>query len=325
MTTKMKTFIQLLSISSLFLVTACNKKEVATPEVALSTTKNQVLKTTKGWEVYNLGKGLEHYQFPSQYVEEFDSYQNVNVLALHPDNSEYEVQFIDITPEDSISSAMMKIPNAVFGINGTYYEKSINSGNSSSYFRTNGVLIDSVETAPGGRLYWKHEGAFYMNKDEAGIVRGDNKIYNQERYSNIMSGSPLLIENYHPSGVHYVRNHLGSIDSLNYEHPDRHQGVRHPRTAVAILEGDILLFITVDGRSEKAAGMSAKELTEFLVKHFEPKDALNLDGGGSTTFWLKDQIGNTSSTGVINYPTDNRSFDHYGQRRIRNGFVIIKK
>ena len=37
----------------------------------------------------------------------------------------------------------------------------------------------------------------------------------------------------------------------------------------------------------KAEGMSAKEVTLFLKKHFNPQYALNMDGGGSTTMYVK--------------------------------------
>ncbi|WP_448887439.1 hypothetical protein [Daejeonella sp.] len=39
--------------------------------------------------------------------------------------------------------------------------------------------------------------------------------------------------------------------------------------------------------------------------------------------WLKDS--NVSSTGVINYPTDDKKFDHYGQRRIRNSLIVTSR
>ena len=40
-------------------------------------------------------------------------------------------------------------------------------------------------------------------------------------------------------------------------------------------------------------------------------DAINLDGGGSSTLW-------TDETGVINHPYDNKKWDHAGERRVPN-------
>jgi exopolysaccharide biosynthesis protein len=44
-------------------------------------------------------------------------------------------------------------------------------------------------------------------------------------------------------------------------------------------------------------------------------DALNLDGGGSSTLW-------TRSAGVLNHPSDNGRFDHFGQRVVPNIIAI---
>lgn len=280
----------------------------------------EILLETKGWKINPLEEGLTHYELPFHYLDEFKSYQNVNVLAVDLKKGKHKIHFYNVEVADSVSSVAHQTPGAIAAINGTYYEKRANSGKSTSFSKSNGVLIDSVEAKPGTLYYWKHEGAFYMDGNTPGIIRGGNSEYKSLKAENIMSGSPLLIENYHLSGTHFARNIVDDITKLEYENPDRHQGVRHPRTAVAILPNDIVLFVTVDGRNPKAEGMSAKELTLFLKKYFNPKDALNMDGGGSTTFWLKDS--DRSETGVINYPTDNKKSDHYGQRRVRNGFII---
>jgi exopolysaccharide biosynthesis protein len=69
--------------------------------------------------------------------------------------------------------------------------------------------------------------------------------------------------------------------------------------------------------------MSAKEVTEFLVEYFNPRHALNMDGGGSTTMYIKGS--GESLTDVINYPTDNRRYDHYGQRRVSSHILVKRK
>ena len=69
--------------------------------------------------------------------------------------------------------------------------------------------------------------------------------------------------------------------------------------------------------------MSAKEVTEFLVEYFNPRLALNMDGGGSTTMYIKSS--GESSTDVVNYPTDNSRYDHYGQRRLSTHILIKRK
>ena len=60
----------------------------------------------------------------------------------------------------------------------------------------------------------------------------------------------MLIDNNDPVGLNFTGNVEGmDLNKLDYEDFRRHQGVRHPRTAVALTEHKKLLLITVDGRS----------------------------------------------------------------------------
>jgi len=56
---------------------------------------------------------------------------------------------------------------------------------------------------------------------------------------------------------------------------------RHPRAALG-LAGDRLLAVAADGRSRDDAGLRLEELAALLVA-LGARDALNLDGGGSTS------------------------------------------
>ncbi|WP_394835097.1 phosphodiester glycosidase family protein [Pendulispora rubella] len=74
---------------------------------------------------------------------------------------------------------------------------------------------------------------------------------------------------------------------------------RNPRTAIGLSEDRRTLFIAVvDGRATTRVGMTCTELGE-LMQDLGAHDALNLDGGGSSTMWLEGE-------GVLNYPTDGR-------------------
>ena len=59
---------------------------------------------------------------------------------------------------------------------------------------------------------------------------------------------------------------------------------RHPRTLVGWTPGGDTLLVTVDGRQPEASvGMTLHEATDFLIA-LGATEAINLDGGGSTTF-----------------------------------------
>jgi hypothetical protein len=95
---------------------------------------------------------------------------------------------------------------------------------------------------------------------------------------------------------------------------------RHPRTALGITYNRVALMVTVAGRFPGIAdGMTLRELAEFLL-FMGCRDALELDGGGSTTMWIAQPPYN----GVVNYPTDNGLFDHEGARTLRLAVLIME-
>ncbi|MGH1488793.1 MAG: phosphodiester glycosidase family protein [Acidimicrobiales bacterium] len=71
---------------------------------------------------------------------------------------------------------------------------------------------------------------------------------------------------------------------------------RHPRTAIGLDQsGDVLVLVTVDGRSSTARGMTGSE-TAQLMSELGAYDAVMLDGGGSSTMWIAER-------GVVNQPS----------------------
>ena len=95
---------------------------------------------------------------------------------------------------------------------------------------------------------------------------------------------------------------------------------RNPRTGAAITASGKLLLVTVDGRTDAGAGMTMTEFAQYLV-WLGAESAVNLDGGGSTTMWIAGE----SINGVVNSPSDNQKFDHWGQRAVADGLLVIGK
>ena len=94
--------------------------------------------------------------------------------------------------------------------------------------------------------------------------------------------------------------------------------VRHPRTAVGTV-GDKVLLVTVDGRAKgNSLGVSLDEFAA-IMRWLGAENALNLDGGGSTTMYVKGQPEN----GVVNRPCDNQKFDRQGERRVSNSLLLL--
>lgn len=71
---------------------------------------------------------------------------------------------------------------------------------------------------------------------------------------------------------------------------------RHPRTALG-WNKDFIFLVVVDGRQRDiSVGMTFKELADYMVK-LGCEEAMNLDGGGSTTFWIYGNVVNSPSEG----------------------------
>ena len=72
---------------------------------------------------------------------------------------------------------------------------------------------------------------------------------------------------------------------------------RAPRSAVAVTKNGNILFAVVDGRQSHSHGVTLTEFAELLIK-FGARDALNLDGGGSSALYAGGKILNSPSDGT---------------------------
>ena len=72
--------------------------------------------------------------------------------------------------------------------------------------------------------------------------------------------------------------------------------VRHPRSAIGIDEEGFVYLVVADGRSTASVGMSLAELQRYLSQ-LGLVDAINLDGGGSSTIVVQESVMNSPSDG----------------------------
>ncbi len=130
---------------------------------------------------------------------------------------------------------------------------------------------------------------------------GNYAIYKSRLQRDIVGGVPQLIKN-------------GKIE-ITWEQEKAAKAFvenKHPRTAVAKLKDGKFLMITVDGRQPNfSVGMNLQELAEFLLE-MGAVDAMNLDGGGSTTMFLDGKI--------VNKPSDKE-----GERRVSDAILVTPR
>lgn len=92
----------------------------------------------------------------------------------------------------------------------------------------------------------------------------------------------------------------------------RNAEMRHPRTAVGFSRDSATLYLlTVDGRSPKSLGLTLVELAA-VMRRLGAWNAMNFDGGGSTTMVIDGAVMNVTS-------------DQTGEREVGNALLVVKK
>ena len=229
----------------------------------------------------------------------FDSPQRINLLILDKESlHRYSIDFAYQASELLKTSQIAVNRSALAAINGGFFD--MDNGGSVTYFEINDSVISRTRNSD---LKWAVpdsliNGALILNKNYTLEIESANReqFYETSRKEAfVMVCGPLLI-----------------MDSLVQELPDmKFAAMRHPRTCVG-LTNESIIFMTVDGRSETAAGMNLSEVQYYMLK-LGCLDAINLDGGGSTSMW-------TLEKGLVNKPSDKT-----GERPVANALLILKK
>ena len=135
---------------------------------------------------------------------------------------------------------------------------------------------------------------------QLGSFEGGKNIDTPVLPEDITNGVPQLIKN-------------GKINITWQEEKSSKSFVetRHPRTAVAKLKDGKFLMITVDGRTESSGGIGLQDLAECLLS-LGATDAMNLDGGGSTTMFVDGK--------VVNHPSDKE-----GERKVSDAILVTPR
>ena len=261
---------------------------------SLKNTKISALRG-KDWSKKKVSGAVEWYKLKSN--ELFGNPQSINVLRIDLKKNKYDVSVVYSDSSRILLSEMAAIENVQAAINGTFFD--MKRGGSVVFLKTGDKIITPPNPDATAII---REAAFTVGDSvRISVFPKENWKNWHKNYQEIMVSGPLLIN----------RGKCVEPDSSSFTL------TQHPRSAVGITNDYELLFVTADGRHEnKASGLTIKELG-ILMKALDCKDAMNLDGGGSTTLWI-------NKKGVINFPSDNNVFDHEGARTIANGITISK-
>ena len=128
-------------------------------------------------------------------------------------------------------------------------------------------------------------GALVINGTKPGIVKvAGNEAARQLEDENVLVCGPLLMLD-------------GALTTLSTS--SDHTTSYAQRTVVGVTKNGTLLLVVVDGRKTDIIGMNGLELQQ-LMRSLQAKDALNLDGGGSTALWANGAYQYSSTRQVAN-------------------------
>lgn len=249
------------------------------------------------WKIESPQKGIIH-----KYVSIPQLYQvpqSISLIEIDPGAG----LKVGVTVSDKMreTSRMASEQGAIAAINGSYFD--MKRGNSVCFLKVDRQVVDTTTL---GEFARRVTGAVSIRKGKMKIISWNRQIEKQYKGKKgiVLASGPLMLKD-----GRYCDWSLCEKDFIR---------TKHPRSAVALTKDGKILFITVDGRFLKyAGGVSIPELAH-LIRILGGKDAINLDGGGSTTLWLSGAPDN----GIVNYPCDNKRFDHRGERTVPNILYI---
>lgn len=249
------------------------------------------------WKIESPQKGIIH-----KYVSIPQLYQvpqSISLIEIDPGAG----LKVGVTVSDKMreTSRMASEQGAIAAINGSYFD--MKRGNSVCFLKVDRQVVDTTTL---GEFARRVTGAVSIRKGKMKIISWNRQIEKQYKGKKgiVLASGPLMLKD-----GRYCDWSLCEKDFIR---------TKHPRSAVALTKDGKILFITVDGRFPKhAGGVSIPELAH-LIRILGGKDAINLDGGGSTTLWLSGAPDN----GIVNYPCDNKRFDHRGERTVPNFLYI---
>jgi exopolysaccharide biosynthesis protein len=152
-------------------------------------------------------------------------------------------------------------------------------GQGSARIPENGVVLSG--SGNGGQWIRHNLGA-----GQTAALRTEASVTPQPGFAPdfIIGGGPLLVRDGRPAA-----------DSDPGKYDPGFIAKRHPRTAAGVRGDGTVVLVVVDGRHPASSvGMTIREMSDLMIE-FGSVEAVNLDGGGSTTMVVKDAVVNNPS------------------------------
>ncbi len=252
------------------------------------------------WNIIELEDGAAAM---SAQVQIFDSPQSISIIRYPA--RKFRTELIH-SPGDKAgkTSAIAKREGASMAMNGSYFnmkqltpctyfriaDEVLGETSASESFRVNGVI--GIRNRKGRSIVIKSCEPSQYDK-----ITG--------KWHAVLASGPVLMED---GGI--IVPEITQADE-NGNGIDSFYDKRHPRSVIGYDSKGYVYLIVADGRHPgDAEGTSIYE-TALICSFLGLEDAINLDGGGSSTLWHNNE-------GILNHPSDNRKFDDKGERKVPN-------
>lgn len=251
--------------------------------------QDSILFTHTKWNTQAIKKGISWKQANIQGL--FNSRQDINIIEIDLKKHRKKIRLAALHDSREKTSALAQQNHAIVAINGGFFD--MKNGGAVDFIKVADQVINTTLNKSG------RANAYFAFDGKKIKIEADSTLIGQ--YPNILLSGPLLLKDGDP--FYLPKNAFNDN--------------RHPRTAIG-LKGNRLILLTVDGRNALSEGLNLHELRD-IFRWYGCKDAMNLDGGGSTTMYIKGRPDN----GIVNHPSDNKLFDHFGERAVSNIIYII--
>ena len=293
----------------LFCLTACgednNAVKVHYPEPVIKMLTTQVINDVYETSEKTIRDGVSLYEIGC-----YNNLKRTHFFIVKADLT--KVTFTSSTPNDK-----PELPTAVGGdaqipvhagaaeangkkvwvaFNGDFWTG--NPGKPMGLFFKDGIALNT-------KIYEGHTEVVYMMKD--GTVGIGQHAEIEKQYDQILhavGGRGHLIQN-------------GNVRDVS----DIITDGRNPRTTIGLSKDKNTLYVfVIDGRrSWYSEGMELNDVSALMAS-VGCHDAINLDGGGSSTLVVRGE-----ETELVDFPVVNKPSDASGARKIANGILIINK
>jgi hypothetical protein len=232
--------------------------------------------------------------------------QVVHELVIDPTASGVSVRAWRATGCQTVG-ALGAQQGAIAGVNGGYFDTATAGCPSVSLLKSGGTLVATSNSS-------SPRGAFGLSPAQVPMVTTTALGADWPEAAEAHGGGPVLVV----GGVARMGSAAWAAEGLM----SASFVGRNPRTFAGSDAMGRVHMGSVDGRRADAVGMSLDAEAAFVVGgEIGARDAVNLDGGGSTTMW----IAGATPNGIVNYPSDATTPEdptHPSARPVSGGFFV---